>query len=198
MASDDDNVFTIQLEGTRVGAQKHFFEVETSDNLRGVFEQYSQFEGMPLDSFQFAFKGKDVKPDESPASLGMNGDDNTIQITRILTGQALIKENIANACTTSISTAIDLLSENKELLSEPLSWFDSAGQELNTPPIFIAIDYGHVELVSKMLPLHKDILNTLKTDDGDYSPLSWASWTVSYYVPPTSTSMVCHNHMQHY
>ncbi|KAL7542510.1 hypothetical protein ACHAXR_011844, partial [Thalassiosira sp. AJA248-18] len=85
---------------------------------------------------------------------------------------------IAQACTTgSISTAIDLLSENKELCQESLNWFDFDGQELNTPSIFIAIDYGHVELVAKMLPLHKDILNTLKDGDGDYSALQWASWT---------------------
>lgn len=34
-------------------------------------------------------------------------------------------------------------------------------------------------MVEKLLPLHKDILNTLKEGDGDYSPLQWASWTGS-------------------
>ena len=107
----------------------------------------------------------------------MSDGDNTIHVS--LTGHALTKDTIAQACTTgSTSSAVDLLSANKEMCREPLSWFDSDGQELSTPPIFICIDYGHSELVAKLLPLHKDILNTLKDGDGDYSPLQWASWTV--------------------
>lgn len=175
MASNDDAVFTIQLQDSR--DDKMHFEVEISDNLLSVFNRYSQFKGLSPGSLQFTYKNKTVNSEtETPASLGMSDDNNTIHVT--LTGQALTKETIAQACSTgSIPTAVDLLSENNELCSASLSWFDSDGQELSTPPIFICIDYGHSELVAKLLPLHKDILNTLKDGDGDYSPLQWASWT---------------------
>lgn len=152
-------------------------QVEKSENLKEVFSKYSQFKGQSHTHLQFTYNGKTIKPDDSPASLEMSDDDNTIKVS--LTGQALTKETIAQACTSgSTSTAVNLLSENNELCSEQLTWFDSDGQELSTPPIFICIDYGHVELVEKLLPLYKDILNTVKDGDGDYSPLVWASWTV--------------------
>mmetsp|Transcript_8781 Transcript_8781/g.15998 ORF Transcript_8781/g.15998 Transcript_8781/m.15998 type:complete len:337 (-) Transcript_8781:272-1282(-) len=174
MTSSEDDIFIIQLEDSR--DFQTCFEVEKSGSLNTAFIQYSKVKGLSLDSMQFTYKGKTINPDESAASLGMSNDDNTIQVALI--GQALTKETIAQACTTgSISTAIDLLSENNEFCQQPLSWFDSDGQELSTPPIFIAIDYGHAELVAKMLPLHKDILNTLKNDDDAYTPLQWASWT---------------------
>lgn len=176
MTSSDDDVFTIELQNSR--DEKMHFETETSANLESVFNKYSQFNGLTLESLQFTYKDKTIAPDASPASLGMSDDDNTIHVS--LTGQALTKEQIAQACTTgSTSTAVDLLSENNELCSASLTWFDSDGQELSTPPIFICIDYGHSELVAKLLPLHKDILNTLKEGDGDYSPLAWASWVGS-------------------
>lgn len=176
MTSSDDDVFTIELQDSR--DVKMHFEVETSAHLEPVFNKYSQFKGMTLDSLQFTYKDKTILPDASPASLGMSDVDNTINV--LLTGQALTKETIAQACMAgSTSTVVDLLSENNGLCSASLTWFDSDGQELSTPPIFICIDYGHSELVGKLLPLHKDILNTLKEGDGDYSPLQWASWTGS-------------------
>ena len=109
----------------------------------------------------------------------MDKDDDTNPTIHVsLTGVELTKENIVQACKSgSITSAIDLLYRNKELCSRELTWFDSDGQELSTPPIFICIDYGHAELVEKLLPLHKDVLNTLKDGNGDYSPLQWASWT---------------------
>ena len=63
-----------------------------------------------------------------------------------------VKEQIVQACTSnSISTVITLLSSQHDddttiLLNEPMSWFDSDGMEQITPPLFIAIDYGHVDL----------------------------------------------------
>ena len=84
---------------------------------------------------------------------------------------------LSTACTTnSIPIAISILSTNPELISEPLTWSDSAGQELNTPAIFIAIDYGHVELVKEMLQFMKGSVDTLKSGSGDYNALGWASW----------------------
>ena len=135
-----------------------------------------------MDSLQFTYNDKTINTkDDTPASLGMissnNDGDNKIQVS--LTGHALTKEQIEQACISgSISTAVDLLAKNKELCSEPITWFDSDGQELVTPPIFICIDYGHSELVEQLLPLYKDILNTLMGGDGEYSALQWASWTV--------------------
>ncbi|KAL7553251.1 hypothetical protein ACHAWF_016918 [Thalassiosira exigua] len=167
-------IFTVQLEDTR-DVTMHF-EVEQSDHLQTVFDQYSKFKRLPLDSLQFTYKGTNIKPDESPASLGMSDGDSTIHVSLI--GEALTKETIAQACTAgTISTAVDLLSENKELCRQALTWFDSDGQELATPPIFIAIDYGHCDLVRNLLPLHSELLNKLKDGDGDYTALQWASWT---------------------
>jgi len=172
--SNDDGNLTIQLEDSR-DVQMHF-EVDKSDNLDAVFNQYAKFKGLSNpDILQFTFNGKIIKPDESPTSLGMSADDNKIKV--LLTGEALTKEQIAQACTTGSSTAVDLLSENNAICQQSVTWFDSDGQELNTPPIFVAIDYGHLELVTKLLPLHKDVIDTLKDGDGDYSALSWASWT---------------------
>lgn len=144
-----------------------------------------------VDSLDFTFKNKTVQPDDSPAGLGMSEDENTIQVSIIghfsdavvrNRTEALTKEAIVQACTAgSAHMAVDLLSQNKDLCTQPISWFDSDGLELLTPPIFICIDYGHAELVANLLLLHKtDILNTLKGGDGDYSALQWASWTVCF------------------
>lgn len=175
MANSDDDVLTIQLEDSR-DVQMHF-EVEKSGSLDAVFSQYTQFKGLTPESLQFTYKGTVIKPDDTPNSLGMSVDDNTVNVS--LVGIALTKDQIVQSCTAGeISTAIELLSENSELCKERLNWFDSDGQELNTPPIFIAIDYGHLDLVTKLLPLYKDMINTIKDGDGDYTALSWASWTV--------------------
>lgn len=174
MASSDDGNFTLQLEDSR-DVQMHF-EVEKSAKLEAVFDQYSKFKAISRDSLQFTYKGETINSDESPASLEMNDDDNAIRVS--LVGIALTKEKIVQALTSgAICVAIDLLSRNNELCVQPLAWFDSDGDEFSTPPIFIAIDYGHVELVAKMLPLHEEgILDKIRNGD-DYSPLQWASWT---------------------
>lgn len=155
------------------------FEVEKSASLEAVFDKYSSFKGLSLDTLRFTYGGKAVTPDESPASLGMSDGDHTIRVS--LAGLAATKETVAQSCMSgSVPTAVDLLSEHGELCAQSLTWFDSDGEELSTPPIFIAIDYGHAELVSKLLPLHGDgVLNKIR-NDGDYSPLQWASWTVRH------------------
>jgi ankyrin repeat protein len=79
--------------------------------------------------------------------------------------------------------AVDLLSQDEDLCTQPLSWYDSDGLELSTPPIFICIDYGHAELLANLMLLHNtDILDTLKGGDGNYSALQWASWTVCFML----------------
>ncbi len=144
-----------------------------------------------VDSFEFTFKNKTVLPDDSPAGIGMSEDENIIQVSIIghcadaavrNGSDTLTKEAIVQACTAgSMHMAVDLLSQNEDLCTQPLIWHDSDGLELSTPPIFICIDYGHAELVANLLLLHNtDILNTLKGGDGDYSALQWASWTVCF------------------
>ena len=86
---------------------------------------------------------------------------------------------LSEACASnSITTAVSILSSSPGLISEPLPWTDSDGKELVAPPIFIAIDYGHVQLVREMLHFLKGHVNidTLKSGTGDYTALSWASW----------------------
>ena len=114
-----------------------------------------------------------------------------------------LKEQIVQACTSNcISTVITLLSQQQHddtttlLLKEPMSWFDSDGMEQMTPPLFIAIDYGHVDLVREMVTMlynnknnseehHHDedddiLLNRMLGGDGEYTPLQWASSLVCY------------------
>ena len=181
----DDGIVTIQLEDSR--HVQMCFEIERTSNLEPIFAKYSQFKSIPLDSLQFTYRDDVVTPDRSPASLGMgddgdDGDDGGSDGTTIrvsLLGEALAKETLVQACIASdVTAAIDILSKSKEYCIQSMSWFDSDGQELSTPPIYIAIDYGHADLVKAMLPIHGDILSTMKNDD-DYTPLQWASWTVS-------------------
>ena len=115
-----------------------------------------------------------------------------------------VKEQIVQACTSnSISTVLTLLSQPQHdydttlLLNEPMSWFDSDGMEQTTPPLFIAIDYGHVDLVREMVTLlynnknnseehhheeeeEDDVLNRLLGGAGEYTPLQWASSLVCF------------------
>ena len=100
-----------------------------------------------------------------------------------------LKETIVQACiSNSISTVIDILSHNKELCTEKLSWYDSSSGEgdemMNTPLIFICIDYELVGLIEKLLQLYysADMLNTLVGGDGEYTALQWASYMVRLFI----------------
>lgn len=194
-SSSDDPVFTVQVKDDhRDGGVQMHFELGMSDDLHtSVLEKYAAFRGMTIgpDSLRFSYNGADVKSGDTPAGLGMtDGDANTNTIRAHLAGEVLRRENIVRACTVgNVADAIELLSsssseeDNEEeegsppRCHRPLTWFDSDGLELNTPPIFIAIDYGHRALVEKMLPLHEGIIDTLMGGDGEYSALQWASWT---------------------
>eukprot|EP00980_Cylindrotheca_fusiformis_P025525 scaffold13987_cov132-Cylindrotheca_fusiformis.AAC.2 len=87
-------------------------------------------------------------------------------------------EPLADACMSgSIDTAMGILEKSPQACKTELKWADSEGKELCSPPIFIAIDYGHVELLKRMIPLYKDSIDSLKDGEGDYTALSWASFT---------------------
>lgn len=80
----------------------------------------------------------------------------------------------------SIDQTLDLIKEAESaetICSTPIAWADKDGQELNSPPIFIAIDYGHLELVRALLPYHQPpLIDTIMDGDGEYSALTWASF----------------------
>ena len=174
--SDESDVITVELIDSKA-LQMHF-EVEKADALHQIFNKYSHFKGVSMDTLQFTFNDKEViNSTDTPSSLGMTTNNCTVQVS--LTGEELTKEQIANACiSNSIPTATDLLTNNKKLCHEKISWLDSDGEECNTPPIFIAIDYRHAELVEQLLSLHdKNVLNTLTGGDTGYNALQWASWT---------------------
>lgn len=117
----------------------------------------------------------------------MNNDENTIQVS--LVGIERTKEIISHACVDGmISLAVDLLSQNRELCTHNVRWMDHDGEELSTPPIFIGIDHGNAELVSKLLLFHDDgVINTKRAGCGDYTALEWASWVVRSPVPPMTS-----------
>ena len=80
-------------------------------------------------------------------------------------------------------TVFDLLQHDPESFSRSLQWTDNDHKDLETPPIFIAVDYGHLELV-KVFAEAGDV-NIV--DSNDYTPLQWASWNgnlemVQYFI----------------
>lgn len=92
---------------------------------------------------------------------------------------------LSEACmNNSVSDAVKILSDTPALISEPLNWKDSDGKELTTPAIFIAVDYGHVDLVKQLLQFFKgDIsIDKLKSGSGDYNALGWASWVGNFDI----------------
>lgn len=138
-----------------------------------------------VDSLEFTFRGNQIKiTDDTPASLGMNNDNNIIQVALI--GIERTKEIIAHACVDGmISLAVELLAENREFCTQNVRWMDHENEEMSTPPIFIGIDYGNSELISELIPLLDDgVINTMRAGCGKYTALEWASWVVR----------VCHGH----
>ena len=125
----------------------------------------------------------------SSGEHNLNVDTNAITENTSSEQYEQLKETIVQACiSNSISTVIDILSHNKELCTEQLSWYDSSsregGNELqSTPLIFICIDNHHVELTEKLLQLYysADMLNTLVGGDGEYTALQWASYLVRLF-----------------
>ena len=82
----------------------------------------------------------------SSGKHNLNVDTNAITENTSHEQYEQLKQTIVQACiSNSISTVIDILSHNKELCTEQLSWYDSSSKEgdemMNTPLIFICIDY---------------------------------------------------------
>ena len=197
--ADSSSILTIQLKreywDINLRPIEHdvamYFEVHKDHPLQGVFDQYSEVEGMPLKSLEFIYNGKSLTEEDTPSSLGMNTTNNIITVIGGYIPDIDIKKNkydrikditsdaIAETCMIgSTNAVIDLLSQNDEYITQSVTWFDSDGLELTTPPIFIAIDYGHVELVANIILLtDTDILNALTGGEGKYTALQWASWT---------------------
>lgn len=206
MADDSasSSIITIQLQDKQSTLQNHF-EIDTSDNISSIFQQYAYFNGLSLDNLEFTYNDTvlSVDGDATPTSLGMttNNDDDAI-ISVSLIGEALKEYTLVNAITTnSIDEVISILNNDKNmLLTQPLKWVDSDGQELCSPAIFIAIDYKLEELVSMMLSLYDTptksnndnndnktsattLINTLLSEgERGYTPLQWASWMGSYEI----------------
>jgi len=204
MADEDSSTITIKLQDKHTAVPNHF-EIDTSDNLSAIFKQYAHFNGLSLDNLEFTYNGTvlaiDGNDNATPTSLGMTKDDAIISVS--LVGEALKEYTLVDAIiTNSITETISILSnnDNTTLLTKPLKWTDSDGNELCTPAIFIAIDYGLDELVSMMLPLYDiptksnndndnkktsatTLINTLQSrQDGGYTPLQWASWMGSFPI----------------
>ena len=88
---------------------------------------------------------------------------------------------LSEACVNGyIDQTLDVIKaagSTESICSTPIAWTDAQGQELRSPPIFIAIDYGHLELVRALLPYHQPpLIETIMDGDGEYSVLSWASF----------------------
>jgi len=193
MADGDSSTITIQLQDKHTTLQNHF-EIDTSDNISYIFKQYAHFNGLSLEHLEFTYNGTVLSidgDDATPTSLGMTNDDAIISVS--LVGEALQEYTLVNAITTnSITETISILNNDNALLTKPLKWSDSDGNELCSPAIFIAIDYGLDELVTMMLPLYDTptkssndndnktsattLINTLLSKQDGYTPLQWASW----------------------
>ena len=140
----------------------------------------NKFEYTTVDSLEFTFRGKPIQMiEDTPNNLGMNHEENIIQVSLI--GIERTKEIISHACVEGmISLVVELLSENRELCTQNMRWVDRENEEILTPPLFIGIDYGNAELVSRLLPLHDDgILNTMRAGCGEHTAVEWACWVVS-------------------
>jgi hypothetical protein len=70
------------------------------------------------------------------------------------------------------NTVSDLILQDPTSFIRSIEWTDKDQKDLNTPPIFIAIDYGHLELVK----FFAGVGDINIVDSNDYTPLQWASW----------------------
>lgn len=86
----------------------------------------------------------------------------------------------------SIDQTLELIKASEDpkvTCSTPISWVDNEGQELKSPPIFIAIDYGHLDLVRELLKFYQPpLIDTVMDGDGEYSALSWAAFAGQFAI----------------
>jgi len=103
-----------------------------------------------------------------------------------MTTMTLNDATMAVACKEGdVMTASNLLQEDPDIFHRSIPWTDKDQKELITPPIFIAVDYGHLDLVQSFLQImttaggddddaKNKVINIV--DSNDYTPLQWASW----------------------
>lgn len=72
------------------------------------------------------------------------------------------------------STVVDLLTNDPECYNRAIAWTDKDEKDLETPPIFIAVDYGQLTVVRVLAESSNADMNIL--DSNEYTPLQWASW----------------------
>lgn len=89
-----------------------------------------------------------------------NSEDDVIMIEACKNGDA--------------STTMELISKKDYDCKRTVEWVDEDQKTLQTPSIFIAVDYGQTEIVQKLIEADGSLVNI--KDSNDYSPLEWASW----------------------
>jgi len=81
-------------------------------------------------------------------------------------------KNIAKACMENDVDLVKQLLEQGTDVKAPVAWTDKDGKEMETPPIFIAVDYNHIDALQVFL--EQEGLEVDIKDDNDYSPLHYA------------------------
>ena len=99
------------------------------------------------------------------AKACMAGNTATIQ-------ELLHKSDASNEPTQDKSTATEAsLLTVSSAVNKMLLWQDSKEQEFTTPPLFIVVDYGHLDAVNLLVKSGADVH---ARDENDYTPLHWA------------------------
>lgn len=86
--------------------------------------------------------------------------------------------DIAKACMDGDVIAVKTIleeagSDSKEdVIKTPVKWTDKEGEGFEKSPIFIAVDYGHLEILRVFLETGADVISV--KDENDYTPLHWA------------------------
>ena len=81
--------------------------------------------------------------------------------------------DMAKACMDGDLDKVKEILEGDFDINSSLKWKDNDGEILNSPPIFIAIDFNHGDIVHALIDGGTDIDIY---DDNKYTPLHWACW----------------------
>ncbi|CAB9507129.1 Ankyrin repeat [Seminavis robusta] len=74
----------------------------------------------------------------------------------------------------NVSTLKELMQSDDFEWKKSLQWLDKDDNEMDTPAIFVAVDYGHMDAVKLLLEVESADINI--KDSNDYSPLQLASF----------------------